>query len=1202
MKRRREGTDSDGATETEDMTSYKTVFIDTNLDTHLAVIISHSDTVSDIKKKIVLEHLRCFPEIRELKISSVKVKRKGHYYHLPDTMLVRSVFEGIKKGWFLSIDASRIQCPRNDQGLLCIEAENILPCDSFNEMDKHKVFVTTESHPAHESLASSSIVKQKEVAKVIGEFKSVKPPDNSQELSPRSGPVAKKRKLKHKEDVLNLPVTGTSTSNRGMDNDSECKIVGNDTTSTNSNEGERENINMKLVDVSAEPLINQCSDPSKVSKLGMKKSRMGRASAEVSGEKDELRGNTNNDTLGETSHSETVANKVKILGIKESSRGSTEFNHRDILKIAIPENSTAGKPIKEALAEETLGDQSVRTDTSHKKRKKSKKRKGEDSLTCHDEVASMVLGSTDKFEGTRGLEQKEGVEMKIFDKLTDVDSTIHVTQSKLKETSPVKDQTSNKECPAPICKDICEMNLVGRPILESIVSGDDELGTDVANITGEQKLIPNSDFEMPMSENLGDPSTRGPVPSYHLGNLQGAAENSFGRKRSRAKKSTSHQKSDMKNIVGAYQNAYASDQDIVRNDCSSDATTKVGRMPKTDVDPINEIGKEGKLSVTQAAETSLPSDNNKATGATKEQVLSAKRALDDKENIESGNASSMKRKKKSRKKSAEKIRDKLDGEDDIMVNCPSLPAGIGSTTDPVTEQSKKGEILFDAEVLHICLNTEEKGSPHNEDLVQAQSATCRSSDYAKAEMTIKEVETISMAPFDVKVAEGHGNSGRSKKKKTKMEVSTYINDVSCAPSSTQDPSANPFVEGSNQDKNALSASKREGASEQVSKSAYTAGSHHQVEKATCIEAELPSVEEKGNEVEHLLLNQTDKNLEILSIAEKRLKMKTKKSQSSKKSKSILPFQDQEGSHKDLAASNDNLEDENPLPEPMEMDESGKSIHVDQYGGTKLENQRNSGIHSNFESSREDVGNADSFPVPSHTLTKGVLEEMHVPDVNTDKSDGINFKQYFVPGQQGEVASKKPMKSNRDTKASRKSKDGMTSRGFLEDILKSRIEVALPNRSSAQGDKTLEEAGKLATYDAPAYKKKSEESTDKSTSSSSSSSKGSDKFPEDNRRQTGSEIQSLSTRNTKVRTANIEDCTQPKKGLLPKSGPKFGDSRSRRYDSKEGGNSDSTTETSSNSSSSGNSVEESEISQASTPEGANVAKRNDDAGKRKLNSK
>ncbi|CAN4123939.1 unnamed protein product [Withania somnifera] len=1168
MKRRREESDSGGATETEDTTSYKTVFIDTNLDTHLALLVAPSDTVSDLKKKMVFQHLRCFPEMRELKIFSVKVKRRGHCYHLPDTMIVRCVFEGTKNDWFLSVDASRFQCLGNDQGPLSItypqtEAENLLPSGSFNAMDKQKVFDATEFHPAHRNLASSSIVKQKKVTKVIGEFKSVTPKNNSQELSLRSVPVAMKRKMKHKEDAVNLPVTDTSTSKHGIDNDSEFKVVGND--STNSNEGERENISMKLVDVSAEPVRIKCSDPSKVSEQGMKKSKMGGGSAEISGVQDD------NDTLDETSQSGTVANEVKTLGSKKSRRSSTEFNHRDILKISIQDNSTAGKPIKEALAE-TLGDQCVRTDTVQKRNKKMKKKKGKESSMCHNEPACMRLVSTD--EGTRGLE--------IFDKLTDVDTTIHVAQSRPKETSPVKDHASNKEVRAPVSKELYEMNLFGRPITESVVSGENELVTDVANPTGEPELIPNCDLTMHMSEKLGNASTTGPVPSYQLGDLQGAAENSFGGKRSRAKKSTPHRELDRENIIEASQNAYASDRDIVRNDGSNDAAKKVGNiMPKTDVDHVNEIWKEGKSSVTKGAETSLPSDNNEATGATKEKVLSAKSGLEDNRNTESGNVSSMKRKKKSSRKFSEKITDKLDGEDDGRVNCPSLAARLGSITDALTEQSKKGESLIDAEMMQISLNTEVKGSYHNKDLVQVQSITCRSLDYAKAEMAIKEVATVSTASSDVKVAEAHGNSGRSKKSKTEKEVSTYSNDVSCAPSTMHESPAIHFVPGSNEDKKALSARKTKGTSEKVSKSACAAASHHQVEEATSIMPVLLPVEEKGNELEQLLLNQTDKNQETLSIVEKRLKTKIKRSQSSKKSKSILSIQHQEVCHKDLAASNDNLGDVKPLPEPMEIDESDKDCRIE-LDGTKFENKKNSGIHSNLESSRKDVRNADSFRVPSHNLTNGVLEEMLKRDVKTDKSEGINFKQYFVPGQQGEVASKKPTKSNRDAKSGRKLDDVMRSRGTSADISNSRIEVALPSRSSAQGDKSPEEVGKNATLDAPPYKKKNKESMDESTSSSNS--KGSDRFPEDNRGQTGSEIQSSATRNTKMRTGNIEDFTQPKKGVLTKPV------------------SDSTTETPSDySSSSGNSVEGSEISQASTPKGANVAKGNDAAAKRKLKS-
>ncbi|KAK4429744.1 hypothetical protein Salat_1275000 [Sesamum alatum] len=87
---------------------YSTVFVDTSLDTHLAMLVSSSDTVSDFRKKLVLEHMQCFPKIGEICIHSMKVKRRAYLYHLPDNMLVWSAFHGIKRNWFLSADVSGI--------------------------------------------------------------------------------------------------------------------------------------------------------------------------------------------------------------------------------------------------------------------------------------------------------------------------------------------------------------------------------------------------------------------------------------------------------------------------------------------------------------------------------------------------------------------------------------------------------------------------------------------------------------------------------------------------------------------------------------------------------------------------------------------------------------------------------------------------------------------------------------------------------------------------------------------------------------------------------------------------------------------------------------------------------------------------------------------------------------------------------------
>ncbi|KAL8520054.1 hypothetical protein ACS0TY_010840 [Phlomoides rotata] len=105
MAKRRRGLDS-GGTVTE-MTEFNTVFVDTSLDTHLAMLVSSSDTVSDFRKNMALEHKHCFPTVGEIQVLSVKVERRSNFYHLPDIMLLWSAFHGEEKGnWFLLADVS----------------------------------------------------------------------------------------------------------------------------------------------------------------------------------------------------------------------------------------------------------------------------------------------------------------------------------------------------------------------------------------------------------------------------------------------------------------------------------------------------------------------------------------------------------------------------------------------------------------------------------------------------------------------------------------------------------------------------------------------------------------------------------------------------------------------------------------------------------------------------------------------------------------------------------------------------------------------------------------------------------------------------------------------------------------------------------------------------------------------------------------
>ncbi|XP_050938420.1 uncharacterized protein LOC103487735 isoform X1 [Cucumis melo] len=86
--------------------SNNTVFVDTSLGTHLAMAVSDGDTVSDVKEKIEKEHPLCFPHLGTIKIHAIKVSRRGYFYHLSDSMYLKSAFVGYDDSWFLSIDAS----------------------------------------------------------------------------------------------------------------------------------------------------------------------------------------------------------------------------------------------------------------------------------------------------------------------------------------------------------------------------------------------------------------------------------------------------------------------------------------------------------------------------------------------------------------------------------------------------------------------------------------------------------------------------------------------------------------------------------------------------------------------------------------------------------------------------------------------------------------------------------------------------------------------------------------------------------------------------------------------------------------------------------------------------------------------------------------------------------------------------------------
>ncbi|KAL0297052.1 UNVERIFIED_CONTAM: hypothetical protein Sradi_6757300 [Sesamum radiatum] len=101
MAERRSDPNSDGTASAA--AECRTVFVDTSLDSHLALILSNSDTVSDFKKKIMREHVRCFPKMEEIEIHSLKVYVAFSRCHACLECVSRS-----KRNWFLSVDASGV--------------------------------------------------------------------------------------------------------------------------------------------------------------------------------------------------------------------------------------------------------------------------------------------------------------------------------------------------------------------------------------------------------------------------------------------------------------------------------------------------------------------------------------------------------------------------------------------------------------------------------------------------------------------------------------------------------------------------------------------------------------------------------------------------------------------------------------------------------------------------------------------------------------------------------------------------------------------------------------------------------------------------------------------------------------------------------------------------------------------------------------
>ncbi|CAO2833682.1 unnamed protein product [Amaranthus hypochondriacus] len=82
------------------------VFTETNLGTRIALAISPDITAAKFKGEFERAHIGCFPQLGILSVNAVMVKRGSCFYHLPDSLSLKHVFQGFQDTWILYVNAS----------------------------------------------------------------------------------------------------------------------------------------------------------------------------------------------------------------------------------------------------------------------------------------------------------------------------------------------------------------------------------------------------------------------------------------------------------------------------------------------------------------------------------------------------------------------------------------------------------------------------------------------------------------------------------------------------------------------------------------------------------------------------------------------------------------------------------------------------------------------------------------------------------------------------------------------------------------------------------------------------------------------------------------------------------------------------------------------------------------------------------------
>ncbi|KAF7129629.1 hypothetical protein RHSIM_Rhsim10G0199200 [Rhododendron simsii] len=66
--------------------------------------MGRSYELMEVRTEIERAHLNCFPKVGEIRADGLMVKEKSFFYHLPDSLPIKHVFQGAKGTWFIHIE------------------------------------------------------------------------------------------------------------------------------------------------------------------------------------------------------------------------------------------------------------------------------------------------------------------------------------------------------------------------------------------------------------------------------------------------------------------------------------------------------------------------------------------------------------------------------------------------------------------------------------------------------------------------------------------------------------------------------------------------------------------------------------------------------------------------------------------------------------------------------------------------------------------------------------------------------------------------------------------------------------------------------------------------------------------------------------------------------------------------------------------